>query len=125
MARGRPASWTSDSRLLDWSTNPMVAAWFATEDEGNSSDAEIAAHPGAFCSAFADRKDLGPPGSSPVIVDVSPRVARITAQQGCFSLHRDPLTPWLPSTALYDVCDFFGSRRGKGRFSQALAYIRL
>lgn len=31
------------TRLLDWSANPMVAAWLATEDESNSTDAEIVA----------------------------------------------------------------------------------
>jgi hypothetical protein len=84
------------TRLIDWSTNPMVAAWFATHDESRSSDAEIVALRVPFVRRLQTAQVFGPPGSAPVIVDVSPRAARITAQQGCFSLHPDPLTPWQP-----------------------------
>jgi hypothetical protein len=41
-----------------------------------------------------------------VIVEVLPRAARITAQQGCFSLHPDPQLAWRPSPPVYDVAAF-------------------
>lgn len=108
------------TRLVDWSTNPMVAAWFATEDDENDSDAEIL----AIRVPFVDRQrsaevfSLSP--GSPLIVEVSPRVARITAQQGCFSLHRDPRLPWLPSTEAYDFSTFSVPGSEKADFRRLL-----
>jgi FRG domain len=94
------------TRLLDWSANPMVAAWFATEDESVSADAEILALRVPFVRRLQAAPLFGPPGGSPVIVEVSPRVARITAQQGCFSLHSDPQLSWQPSPPGYDFATF-------------------
>jgi hypothetical protein len=90
------------TRLLDWSANPMAAAWFATEDENLSCDANILALRVPFVQRMKTAQLFGPPGSAPVIVEVSLRVARITAQQGCFSLHADPILPWQPAPPAYD-----------------------
>ncbi|TPV97821.1 MAG: hypothetical protein USCAAHI_02724 [Beijerinckiaceae bacterium] len=94
------------TRLLDWSANPMVAAWLATEDESNSTDAEIVALRVPFVRRLRTAQVFGPAGGAPVLVEVPPRAARITAQQGCFSLHPDPRLAWRPSPPVYDVAAF-------------------
>ncbi len=36
-------------------------------------------------------------GAEPILLRVPPKVARITAQQGLFSLHPDPTAVWAPA----------------------------
>jgi hypothetical protein len=62
--------------------NPMVAAWFATEDESNSTDAEIVALRVPFVRRLRTAQVFSPAGGAPVLVEVPPRAARITAQRG-------------------------------------------
>jgi hypothetical protein len=108
------------TRLLDWSTNPMLAAWYATEDESISSEAKILALRVPFVQRLKTVQLFGPPAGDPVIVDVSPRAARITAQQGCFSLHPDPQAAWLPSPPAYDFVEFFVPGPEKADFRRLL-----
>lgn len=108
------------TRLLDWSANPMLAAWFATEDESMASDAEILALRVPPVRRLKIAPVFGAPGSTPAIVDVPPRAARITAQQGCFSLHPDPQLAWQPAPPAYDVAAFAVPASEKADFRRLL-----
>ena len=108
------------TRLLDWSANPLLAAWFAIEEESLASDAKILALRVPFVRRLKTAQVFGSPEDAPLIVEVSPRVARLTAQEGCFSLHPDPQSPWQPSPPLYDVAAFPVPASEKAEFRRLL-----
>jgi hypothetical protein len=86
------------TRLLDWTTNSFVAAWFAVESETISADGTV--HMLRIKSDDVS-DDLGldifaATAAEPMLVRVPPRAARLTAQQGLFSLHPDPTASWTP-----------------------------
>jgi len=85
------------TRLLDWTTNPLVAAFFAVTSEPQKTTARvyavrapaelpIDAEPDPFA---VDRVEMFIPGA------VAPR---IVAQRGFFTIHPDPTSPWEPPT---------------------------
>ena len=90
------------TRLLDWSSNPLVAAYFATTTDKDNVQGRIYAVRLGMDDIFGD--ELPPDGtplapfdktrSSPIFVRVPPHAARITAQQGFFSLHTRPTEIW-------------------------------
>lgn len=86
------------TRLLDWSTNPLVACFFALMDETYSDeDAVVYAYP-------LDEKQIVDPGKWPSPFDIeavgflfpSSLAPRISSQRGLFSVHPKPNEPWSP-----------------------------
>ena len=81
------------TRLLDWSTNPLIAAYFAVTNEPANSAARVYA-------ARAPQLANGLHTSSPfdcteVLAFVPSAVApRIVAQRGLFTVHHEPTRMW-------------------------------
>lgn len=84
------------TRLLDWTSNPLIACWFAAAGDMNVD--------GRVMAIELERSDLETVDAplalnGPVrFVQVPPRAPRITAQSGLFSLHPDPTQVWDPAT---------------------------
>lgn len=84
------------TRLLDWTTNPLTAAWFACADEASTQTAAV--HMIRVLESDVERRrDFDPFEKNltdMILVKVPPRAARITAQQGLFTSHSDPVKQW-------------------------------
>ena len=110
------------TRLLDWSTNPLVAAWFACANESTADGRLHMLRVPRHSSIQDDDQAFDPFAirSAVVLVRVPPNVARITAQQGLFSLHPDPTADWNPPSPphMYSVLDI--PRSEKPYFLQML-----
>ena len=80
------------TRLLDWTSNPLVACYFAVEEESNT-DSLIYAYETRW---FISVKDNPDPFDYKKVGKFIPRhiTARITAQSGLFTIHPNPYMPF-------------------------------
>lgn len=83
------------TRLLDWSSNPMVAAWFAVNGVDMDNDCEIFA---ILVPSIMRNRALTDP-FTPARVSyayTTPRIERIFRQHGVFTVHPHPDQDWVP-----------------------------
>jgi FRG domain len=101
------------TRLLDWTPNPLMAAWFATCSREPISGALsrktariYAAH--ILPKQVRDEQELDPFDSNlkETVFVVAPHWhPRVRAQRGCFSIHPDPNIEWKPKKPKIDHFD--------------------
>lgn len=80
------------TRFLDWSENPLVAAYFAIEG-GKDIDAAVYIIDRGY---FSDSSDTDDPFSATddIVLHIPSYInPRISAQKGVFTVHRNPLRP--------------------------------
>jgi hypothetical protein len=83
------------TRLLDWSTNPLIACYFAAAGEPQNVNAKIFAIRAPATINTHDQPD--PFFVSDVGVILPGAVAsRIVSQRGVFTVHPEPTSPWIP-----------------------------
>lgn len=80
------------TRLLDWTTNPLVAAYFAVEKE-HTGDSAIYVY--SSSKTVDSDKMLDPFSVTEVLKYRPPHLSpRIVAQSGLFTIHPEPTTPF-------------------------------
>lgn len=85
------------TRLLDWTTNPLVACYFAVSSPPMHEDAVIYAHPIDTSPMIDPENGPGPFEITEVGFLLPFALApRIASQKGLFSVHPDPATAWTP-----------------------------
>ena len=108
------------TRLLDWSTDPFVAAWFAVVS-GTGAGEVIAIRPPL---AWSPDEPIDPfKGSGVRFARVTPRIKRVFAQRGLFSIHPRPNEDWDPASVGIQMETFEVPPRSRVFFQRQLARV--
>lgn len=84
------------TRLLDWSTNPLVAAFFAVSSGPRDTDARVYAYQAN--DVIDGEVESDPFAISTVAVHIPSSIAaRIISQRGVFTIHPDPTVALTPT----------------------------
>ena len=91
------------TRFLDWTENPLIAAYFATENAHNNDVAIYVVDKTQFNSNTDEDLDVFSLSDEDEVVLYSPSYIhpRIIAQKGVFTVHKDPTLP-LDKTKIND-----------------------
>ena len=121
------------TRFLDWTKNPLVAAYFAVEDCNLEEDCVVYATDSKQFNSYIDFNDYPDPlGIDEVFLYYPPHISqRIIAQSGIFTVHNQPTLPLdeteKPSTRIsrrrgekYDINQLVITKDAKAEFRKVL-----
>ena len=106
------------TRLLDWTTNPLVACFFAVSG-AEKEDAVVYAHSILDEEVIDVQEDPDPFGVPDLRFLLPAQTARrIVSQRGLFSVHHTPALPWMSEKL--DENTFLIPRAARARFRRLL-----
>jgi hypothetical protein len=114
------------TRLLDWTSNPLVAAYFVVADKPPAVSHQDGGVYAVRAPYFLDLEDSDDPFAVENVSFIAPttRVPRITSQRGFFTIHPQPDQAWNPGAEDGLVTDrFLIQQEHKPYFLKRLFYL--
>lgn len=94
------------TRFLDWTENPLIAAYFATENAQDNDVAVYVVDRTQFNSHIDEDLDVFSFSDDEVVIYAPSYInARIISQKGLFTVHKDPTRPLNETTINGDICN--------------------
>jgi len=115
------------SRLLDWTSNLLTAAFFASQTEDGVPEVDgrilMVSVPDDHVEWFWNDPFDAAGRSTPFFVRVPPFDVRLDKQQGLFSLHPDPCSVWDLSTTTFVIDALDVPAAAKPRLRETLSLL--